>query len=124
MFCTIKIKSILNQNLKFLKSQPKFIKVDDHSNTDVRFKIWWKVCNYQKSGNKNTLTKLALCYEDIGKINAGLPRWTGKTNSWMTVDGICFRSLQSSVVKKKNSRRKKNNVMLNNKCSTLMLANF
>ena len=77
--------------------------------------------NYQKSGNKNTVTKLALYYKDIGKINAGLLRWTGKTNSWMTVDGMCFRSLVISSSKKKNSRRKKNNVMLNNKRSTLTL---
>jgi hypothetical protein len=59
------------------------------------------VCNYWKSGNKNTVTKLALYYKDFGKISAGLPRWTGETNSWISVYGICFRSLQSSVVKKK-----------------------
>ena len=82
------------------------------------------MCNYQKIENKNTVKKLALYYKDIGKIDAGLPRLTGKTNSWMTVDGICFRSLQSSIVREKNSRRKNYNVTLNNKCSTLMVMNF
>ena len=74
------------------------------------------MCSYQKSGNKNTVTKLELYYKDNDKINAVLPRWTGKTNSWMTVDGICLRSLQSSVVKKKNSRRKKSNLMFIGPC--------
>jgi hypothetical protein len=71
------------------------------------------VCNYQKSGNKNTVTKLALYYKDTGKINAGLPRWTGKTNSWMTVDGIC------SVVKKKKTAGRRR-IMLHLTISVLL----
>ena len=106
--------------MKFIKSLPKFTKFDDHSNRGVKFKIWWKVCYYQNSGNKNTVTKLALYYKDTDKINAGLPRWTRKTNSWMTVDGICFRSLQSSVVKK-YGRRKKRNLMLIGPCIMLIV---
>jgi hypothetical protein len=64
------------------------------------FKMWWKICNYQKTENKNTVTRLALYYKHTSKINAGLPRWMGKTNSWITVDGICFKSLYLSEVQK------------------------
>ena len=56
---------------------------------ECRFKIQWKTCNYQKTENKNTVTRLALYYKHIGK-----------TNSWTMVDGTCFRRLQSSVVQK------------------------
>jgi hypothetical protein len=52
------------------------------------------VCYYQNSGNKNTVTKLALYYKDTDKINAGLTRLTGKTNSWMKVDEKCFRRIK------------------------------